>query len=91
MAAQSHGIGCRYLIRLSCPVSHKPKKALTFTLGYLRFVHDNMASAVENLQTFDEAYAALDWSCYEKMPAAQVNRMNAYYVCLGLEAASVGE
>jgi hypothetical protein len=33
----------------------------------------------------------MDWSQYENMPAAKVNRMNAYYVYLGLEAASVGE
>lgn len=73
------------------PVSPEPKKALQFTLGYLRFVHDNMAAAVENLIPFDEAYSAMDWSRYEKMPAAQANRMNAYSVYLGLEAASVGE
>lgn len=73
------------------PVSPEPKKALQFTLGYLRFVHDNMAAAVEDLISFDEAYAALDWSAYKKMPAFQVNRLNAYSVYLGLEAESVGE
>jgi glyoxylase-like metal-dependent hydrolase (beta-lactamase superfamily II) len=73
------------------PVSAEPKKAVQFTLGYLRFVHDNMAIAVENLIPFDEAYAAMEWSLYEKMPAFQVNRMNAYSVYLGLEASSVGE
>ena len=73
------------------PASHEPKSALTFTLDYLHFVHDSMAEAVENLMSFDEAYAAMDWSRYENLPAAQVNRMNAYSVYLGLEAASVGE
>jgi glyoxylase-like metal-dependent hydrolase (beta-lactamase superfamily II) len=73
------------------PVSYNPKKALQFTLGYLHFVHDNMANAVENLVSFDEAYSAMDWSKYEKMPAFQVNRTNAYYVYLGLEAESVGQ
>jgi len=73
------------------PASHKPKKALQFTLGYLHFVHDNMAEAVENLMPFDEAYAALDWSRYAKMPAFKVNRMNAYFMYLALEAASVGQ
>lgn len=73
------------------PASHEPKKALKFTLGYLHFVHDNMAIAVENLVPFDEAYAAMAWARYEKLPAAQANRMNAYSVYLGLEAASVGE
>jgi glyoxylase-like metal-dependent hydrolase (beta-lactamase superfamily II) len=73
------------------PASHEPKKALKFTLDYLHFVHDNMAEAVENLVPFDEAYAAMDWSHYEKLPAAQANRTNAYSVYLGLEASSVGE
>lgn len=73
------------------PASKKPTTAVTFTLGYLRFLQKHMGEAVENLVPFDEAYAAMDWSRYEKMPAARVNRMNAYYVYLGLEAASVGE
>jgi glyoxylase-like metal-dependent hydrolase (beta-lactamase superfamily II) len=73
------------------PASSNPTAAIDFTLGYLHFLHDNLSNAVENLMTFDEAYKAMDWSVYEKMPAAQVNRMNAYYVFLGLEAASIGE
>ena len=71
--------------------SQHPAEAVKFTAGYLRFLHDNMAKAVEDLIPFDEAYSAMDWSRYEKMPAAQVNRMNAYYVYLALESASVGE
>ena len=71
--------------------SNKPTTAVNFTLGYLRFLQKNMGDAVENLIPFDEAYAALDWSLYENMPAAKVNRMNAYYVYIDLEAASVGE
>jgi glyoxylase-like metal-dependent hydrolase (beta-lactamase superfamily II) len=71
--------------------SPHPTEAVKFTLGYLHFLHDNLSEAVENLMTFDEAYAAMDWSRYEKMPAAKVNRMNAYYVFLGLEAESVGK
>jgi glyoxylase-like metal-dependent hydrolase (beta-lactamase superfamily II) len=73
------------------PASYKPRTAVNFTLGYLQFLRKNMAQAVENLTPFDEAYAATDWSYYEKMPAAVVNRMNAYYVYLGLESASVAE
>lgn len=73
------------------PAPNNPQKALQFTLGYLHFMHDSMANAVENLIPFDEAYAAMDWSKYEKLPAFKVNRKNAYYVYLGLEAASVGE
>lgn len=73
------------------PASHTPATAVNFTLAYLRFLQKYLGEAVENLVPFDEAYASMDWSSYEKMPAARVNRMNAYYVYLGLEAASVGE
>ena len=71
--------------------SNKPATAVDFTLAYLNFLQKNMGNAVEELVPFDEAYAALDWSLYENMPAARVNRMNAYYVYIDLEAASVGE
>ena len=69
--------------------SHKPTEAIDFTYGYLKFLHDNMARAVEDIMTFDEAYAAMDWTPYEKLPAAQANRMNANSVFLNLEAASM--
>lgn len=71
--------------------SANPLDAVNFTLGYLNFLHDNLSKAVENMQPFDEAYEAMDWSEYKDMPAARANRMNAYYVYLGLEASSVGE
>lgn len=71
--------------------STNPTTAVNFTLGYLRYLQKHMREAVENLTPFDEAYASMDWSRYEKMPAAKVNRMNAYYMYLELEAASVGE
>lgn len=73
------------------PASMKPTTAVTFTLGYLQYLQKHMGDAVENLVPFDEAYASMDWSRYEKMPAARVNRFNAYYVYIDMEAASVGE
>lgn len=71
------------------PVSTKPATAVSFTLEYLLFLQKHMGEAVENLVPFDEAYAAMDWSLYENMPAAKANRFNAYYVYLDMEAASV--
>ena len=71
--------------------SKHPTEAVKFTAAYLHFLHDNLSRAVDNLVPFDEAYSAMDWSRYAKMPAFKVNRMNAYYVYLGLEALSVGE
>ena len=73
------------------PASVHPTTAVNLTLGYLLYLQENMKKAVDNLVPFDEAYAAVDWSRYEKMPAFKVNRTNAYYLYLGLEAASVGE
>ena len=71
--------------------STHPAKALAFTRDYLQFLHDGMARAVANLQSFDEAYAAMDWSRYENLPASVANRLNANYVYLSLEAASLQE
>jgi glyoxylase-like metal-dependent hydrolase (beta-lactamase superfamily II) len=71
--------------------STNPTTAVNFTLGYLRYLQTHMREAVENLMPFDDAYSSMDWSRYEKMPAAKVNRMNAYYMYLELEAASVSE
>lgn len=71
--------------------STNPTTAVNFTLGYLRYLQKHMREAVDNLMPFDEAYTSMDWSRYEKMPAAKVNRMNAYYMYLELEAASVSE
>ena len=71
--------------------STQPARAIIFTLDYLNFLHDNMARAVDELMSFEEAYTEMDWTPYEKLPAAVANRMNAYSVYIGLEAASVGE
>jgi len=70
--------------------SSNPKQAILFTLNYLQFLHDTMHEAVENLTTFDDAYKAVNWSLYEQLPAfIQANRVNAYYVYLDLEQASM--
>lgn len=71
--------------------SRKPGEAIAFTRDYLRHLHDGMAAAVEDLTPFEEAYAAMDWSAYQHLPAFVANRLNAYYVYLGLEAESMDE
>ena len=70
-------------------MSTNPKQALGFTSRYIAYLSNSMGDAVENLVSFDEAYSGMDWSSYEKLPAFQVNRINAYYVYLQLEAASM--
>jgi hypothetical protein len=50
-----------------------------------------MGKAVEEMTPFDEAYAAVDWSRFEKLPAFDsANRRNAYAVYLGLENEAMG-
>lgn len=71
--------------------SKQPQKAIQFTLDYLRFLYDYLSQAVDDLVPFDEAYANMDWEKYKNLPAAQANRMNAYFIYLNLEAASIAE
>lgn len=70
-------------------VSDQPQQALMFTKGYLEYLYKQMGGAVDELVSFDEAYRSADWSAYDKLPAFQANRMNAYFLYLKLEAASV--
>jgi hypothetical protein len=45
-----------------------------------------MGRAADEMQPFDEAYAATDWSRFEHLPLFRVaNRMNAYNTYLLLE------
>jgi glyoxylase-like metal-dependent hydrolase (beta-lactamase superfamily II) len=52
---------------------------------YLQYMRDAMRKAVQDLELFDEAYAATDWSRFEKLPLFKfANRMNAYNTYLQL-------
>ncbi len=65
----------------------KDPKAITLTRKYLAFMREKMGAAVEDLIDFDEAYNAIDWSDYEKLPAFEAaNRKNAFQVYLSMEA-----
>ncbi|MGB5339575.1 MAG: MBL fold metallo-hydrolase, partial [Gammaproteobacteria bacterium] len=51
-----------------------------------------MAAAVREFTPFDVAYAAIDWTEYEDLPAFEAaNRRNAYQVYLSLEAELLSE
>ncbi|MEE9444714.1 MAG: MBL fold metallo-hydrolase [Cocleimonas sp.] len=68
------------------PATHDPK-AISLTRKYLAYIREKMASAVEEMIDFDEAYKAVDWSEYEKLPAFDdINRKNVFQVYLSLEA-----
>ena len=67
---------------------HDAVQAVSFTAGYLQFMHDQMGAAVDELIPFADAYANTDWSRYEKLPAFVANRPNAYHIYLQLERES---
>jgi len=68
-------------------VAENPNDAIRLTRRYLTFLRHEMSLAVEEFVPFDEAYAAIDWSDYEKLPAFEAaNRRNAYQVYLSMEA-----
>jgi glyoxylase-like metal-dependent hydrolase (beta-lactamase superfamily II) len=66
--------------------STTPLKDLTLTRDYLIFVRSEMGKAVDELITFEEAYARTDWSRYKNLPAfEEANRPNAYNTYLLME------
>ncbi|CAM3658404.1 MBL fold metallo-hydrolase [Polynucleobacter antarcticus] len=67
--------------------STNPIEDIRFTRDYLNYLRTTMAPAAQNLDPFDEAYAAADWSEYDGMPLFRAaNRMNAYNVYLSIQA-----
>jgi glyoxylase-like metal-dependent hydrolase (beta-lactamase superfamily II) len=67
------------------PVSESADADIELLRDYLVFLRKNMGKAVEELELFDEAYAATDWSRFENIPMFKfANRMNAYNTYLQL-------
>ena len=61
------------------------KDDITQLQDYLTYLRTTMGKAVNDLDLFDEAYAAADWSRFEKLPLFRfANRMNAYNTYLQL-------
>lgn len=68
------------------PASTSATEDLKFTRDYLVFVRKAMEQAARDLDPFDEAYLATDWSRYEKVPLFNAaNRMNAYNIYLSIQ------
>jgi glyoxylase-like metal-dependent hydrolase (beta-lactamase superfamily II) len=68
------------------PVSEQPQADLALTRDYLVHLRKTMGDAAANLEPFEEAYAAADWSRFERMPLFRAaNRMNAYNTYLLME------
>jgi glyoxylase-like metal-dependent hydrolase (beta-lactamase superfamily II) len=71
-------------------LARDPAKLVSLTRDYLAFVRKHMQEAVDNWQSFDEAYELIDWSDFMDLPAfLDSNRRNAYGVYLSLERESL--
>ncbi len=67
-------------------VSFSPARDLALTRDYLTYLRSEMGKAVNNLESFDEAYAQVNWSRFRKLPAFEAaNRANAYNTYLLME------
>jgi glyoxylase-like metal-dependent hydrolase (beta-lactamase superfamily II) len=68
------------------PYSSEARRDLQLTRDYLVYLRAAMARAAKELEPFEEAYAATDWSPFEHLPLFKAaNRMNAYNTYLLLE------
>ncbi len=68
------------------PVSTSADADLRLTRDYLLHLRQTMGEAARNLEPFEEAYAAADWSRFEHLPLFKAaNRINAYNTYLLME------
>ena len=71
------------------PVSTAARQDVQLTRDYLLHLRAVMGTAAKNMDPFEEAYAAADWSRYAHLPLFQAaNRMNAYNTYLLMEQES---
>lgn len=83
-------IDAKILVPGHGPVSKNPQADLVMTRDYLRYLRTELGKAVEEMKSFDEAYADIDWGAWEKMPAfREANRLNAYNVFIQMEQSSL--
>jgi len=85
-------VGPRVVVPGHGPASTNPQADLALTTSYLLYLREQMGKAVADMQTFDEAYQAVDWSRFAQYPAfKEANRINAYGTYLLLERESLGK
>ena len=79
-------IPARVMVPGHGPASMDMKSDARLTMGYLKFVRQQMGAAAQNFETFDEAYDKVDWSRFSAEPTFDAaNRRNAYNVFLEME------
>lgn len=67
-------------------LSTQARKDMQMTRDYLLYLRKTMGVAARNLEPFEDAYRATDWSPFEQLPLFRIaNRMNAYNTYLLLE------
>ncbi|MEZ0309294.1 MAG: MBL fold metallo-hydrolase [Ramlibacter sp.] len=68
------------------PLSTEARKDMELTRDYLVYLRSVMGKAARNLDPWEEAYQAADWSRFEALPLFRAaNRMNAYNTYLLME------
>lgn len=68
------------------PISREARKDMQLTRDYLVYLRSSMGQAAKNMEPFEDAYNAVDWSNFEMLPLFRLaNRMNAYNTYLLLE------
>ncbi|MGA8785467.1 MAG: MBL fold metallo-hydrolase [Polaromonas sp.] len=68
------------------PHSTEARKDTELTRDYLIYLRTTMGQAARNLEPFEAAYQAADWTRFEHLPLFRVaNRMNAYNTYLLME------
>ena len=68
------------------PASRDARADMELTRDYLGYLRQTMGKAARDMEPFDEAYARVDWSRFERLPLFRAaNRMNAYNTYLLME------
>ncbi len=90
LASMEKGLNLNVLVPGHGDASTDPAAAIKLTKSYLVFMRKVMGQAVEDMEEFVDAYEAVDWSEFSKLPAFDaVNRLNANTVFLSMEEESV--
>jgi glyoxylase-like metal-dependent hydrolase (beta-lactamase superfamily II) len=80
------GFDAAFIVPGHGPVSASATADLQLTRDYLVHLRRTMGEAAKNLEPFEDAYAAADWSRFEALPLFRVaNRINAYNTYLLME------
>ena len=68
------------------PLSSQARQDMELTRDYLLYLREVMGQAAKNMEPFEAAYQATNWSKFEALPLFGVaNRMNAYNTYLLME------